>query len=79
MTLTVEVAQGSLTAQSGAAVTSLAGWRTDSAARHRWELTDNQGWYDLILTSPNAPKFQRRLAGRLESGKPSITDPNRGV
>jgi phospholipase C len=36
------------------------------------------GWYDLTLTASEAPGWSRRLAGRLETGKPSISDPAMG-
>ncbi|HEX5377058.1 MAG TPA: phospholipase C, phosphocholine-specific [Phenylobacterium sp.] len=36
------------------------------------------GWYDLSITSPDRPGFLRRLAGRLETGRPSISDPAMG-
>jgi phospholipase C len=36
------------------------------------------GWYDLSVTSPEAPRYLRRLAGRLETGAPSISDPAMG-
>jgi phospholipase C len=37
-----------------------------------------RGWYDLTLTSPQTRSWSRRLAGRLETGKPSISDPAMG-
>ncbi len=33
------------------------------------------GWYDLTLTSPAAPTFLRHLAGHIETGHDSYTDP----
>jgi len=40
-----------------------------------WSLEDSHGWYDLALTLDQSPKFLRRLAGRVETGRPSISDP----
>jgi phospholipase C len=36
------------------------------------------GWYDISVTSPEAPRYLRRLAGRLETGAPSTSDPAMG-
>jgi phospholipase C len=33
------------------------------------------GWYDLVLTVESDPSFRQQLAGHLETGKDSITDP----
>ena len=38
-------------------------------------MADTYGWYDLSVTSDSSAKFLRRLAGRVESGKPSVSDP----
>ncbi len=38
-------------------------------------LTSSSGWYDLTVTSATDSLFQRQLAGHIENGKPSITDP----
>ena len=35
-------------------------------------------WYDLTVTSAAQPGWSRRLAGHVETGKPSITDPMLG-
>ncbi|WP_082119644.1 phospholipase domain-containing protein [Saccharothrix sp. ST-888] len=34
-----------------------------------------QGWYDLTVTADSSDGFLRRLAGHLENGSDSITDP----
>ena len=47
-------------------------------AVHAWALGPTHGWYDLTLSSPDAPAWRRRFAGRLESGRDSITDPAMG-
>jgi phospholipase C len=46
---------------------------------HEWRLEPTMGWYDLSVTSPSAPGFVRRLAGRLETGRASCSDPAAAV
>jgi len=36
------------------------------------------GWYDLIVTVPGDPAFKYRLAGHVENGKDSVSDPALG-
>jgi phospholipase C len=36
------------------------------------------GWYDYALKIQNNESFERRLAGRIETGLPSKTDPQMG-
>ncbi len=45
------------------------------AARDLWSLDPAAPWYDLTVTSDADPAFLRRLAGHLETGRPSLTDP----
>ncbi|HEX3139805.1 MAG TPA: phospholipase domain-containing protein, partial [Rhizobacter sp.] len=40
--------------------------------RREWHLAKTGGWYDLRLV---AKGFERRLCGRVESGRASISDP----
>jgi phospholipase C len=41
-----------------------------------WPLAATQGWYDVTVRSKRAPRFVRRLAGRLDAaGRPSISCP----
>jgi len=49
--------------------------RPKATATRSWPLADTRGWYDLSVTAPGAPLYLRRLAGRLETGRPSISDP----
>ena len=39
---------------------------------------DTGGWYDVTITSSGDHRFVRRLAGHVESGRPSISDPALG-
>ncbi|HEY2039147.1 MAG TPA: phospholipase domain-containing protein, partial [Edaphobacter sp.] len=38
-------------------------------------LAKTSGWYDLTLEVDSDPTFQQRIAGHLETGKDSTTDP----
>ena len=38
-------------------------------------LAASGGWYDFSVTVPASPGWSRRIAGRLETGKASISDP----
>jgi phospholipase C len=38
-------------------------------------LAKSFGWYDLVVTSSADASFERRLAGHVETGKDSVTDP----
>jgi phospholipase C len=40
-----------------------------------WALKDSAGWYDLVVTAASSTTFLRRLAGRVETGRPSTSDP----
>jgi len=41
-------------------------------------LKDSHGWYDFILTINGAEAFERRYAGRVETGKENFSDPYMG-
>lgn len=41
----------------------------------RRSLETSSGWYDFSVTSASHPGFSRRFAGRLETGRDSISDP----
>jgi phospholipase C len=40
-----------------------------------WALEDSAGWYDLAVTAEGSASFLRRLAGRVETGRPGTSDP----
>ncbi len=62
--------------------TALQSWTVELAAgarvTHRWPLTASRGWYDLSVRLQDKGGYLRRLAGRLETGADSITDPAAG-
>jgi phospholipase C len=33
----------------------------------------DRGWYDVEVTAPQDATFRRRLTGRLETGRPTVT------
>jgi len=40
-----------------------------------WSLHSSYGWYEFTITTDSDPSFQQRLAGHLETGHASMTDP----
>ena len=49
--------------------------RPGGRATHVAELRRSNGWYDLSVVSDRDPAFLRRLAGHVETGRPSTSDP----
>jgi phospholipase C len=45
------------------------------ALEKRWSLKSSFGWYDLSIKADADPSFLRRLAGHLENGRDSVSDP----
>ncbi|WMD18060.1 phospholipase C, phosphocholine-specific [Achromobacter seleniivolatilans] len=43
-----------------------------------WNMSGSAGWYDISLRDQDDPAFLRRLAGRIETGAPSTSDPAMG-
>jgi phospholipase C len=43
-----------------------------------WSLARTMGWYDLAITVDGDARFKYRLAGHLENGEDSISDPAMG-
>jgi phospholipase C len=46
-----------------------------STFTHSSELHDSFGWYDLTVQVDSDASFQRQLAGHVETGRDSVTDP----
>jgi phospholipase C len=44
-------------------------------ARLELSLQKSQGWYDFIVLVEEYPGFEKRYAGRVETGRPGISDP----
>ena len=57
-------------------------WATTLApgtqAHRRWPLKPSGGWYDFTVITPRNPNFWERYAGRIETGRDSISDPAMG-
>jgi phospholipase C len=48
------------------------------AIEKRWPLKSTFGWYDLSVKADADPGFLWRLAGHLENGRESVSDPALG-
>jgi phospholipase C len=44
-------------------------------ASRTWDLAGTGGWYDLQVACDSDPRFARRLAGRVETGRVTTSDP----
>jgi phospholipase C len=62
-----------LDAYSGRTVAQLLAPRQE--LRRTWSLEDFHGWYDLVLRVEGDGGYQYRLAGHVETGRDSVTDP----
>jgi phospholipase C len=49
-----------------------------ASATRQWPLSQWFGWYDLVITVDGEPQFENRLAGHLETGQSSFSDPLMG-
>lgn len=47
----------------------------EGRASHSWQLAANGYWYDLSVQLKEDPFYLRRFAGRMETGRDSISDP----
>lgn len=56
-------------------------WQIETAVNENsldWDMDDFGGWYDFSVSLVDDPSYQRRFAGRIETGKDSISDPHMG-
>jgi phospholipase C len=44
----------------------------------QWELEDSGNWYDFEVSCDADPSYLRRIAGRVETGRHSVSDPAMG-
>ncbi|MEV6174579.1 phosphocholine-specific phospholipase C [Streptomyces sp. NPDC051954] len=49
--------------------------RRGATVRHTFDLGVSKQWYDLTVTSEADSAFLRRFAGRVENGRPGVSDP----
>ena len=63
-------------------------YTTDTTTHHlrqgeelskHWHLRHSHGWYDFIIKVNSDISFQRRIAGHVETGENSMTDPAIGA
>ena len=50
-------------------------WRGRHGEAYRAHWRERLGWYDLAVTTSASAAFLRRLAGRVETGRASVSDP----
>jgi phospholipase C len=50
----------------------------ESFEEFEWSLRQFFGWYDLVITVASDPTFEYRLAGHVETGRDSYSDPAMG-
>ena len=53
--------------------------QSDSAFTYSRDLRESFGWYDFTVETDSDASFQRRLAGHVETGRDSVTDPAIGA
>jgi phospholipase C len=53
--------------------------RPNDTLEKYWPLDSSFGWYDLAVSVDSNPLFERRLAGHVETGKDSMSDPAIGA
>lgn len=46
---------------------------------HRWSLHGSASWYDFSVTAGAIPGYERRFAGRVETGRHGLSDPAMGT
>ncbi len=65
-------------------VNNYTGERIEAKLGHRqiltntWPLARSFGWYDLLITVESDPGFMQRIAGHVETGRDSVSDPAMG-
>jgi phospholipase C len=62
-------------AYAGAHPTASFRLRPGERVVHTVDLRRSHGWYDLAVTTDRDPAFLRRLAGHVETGRASTSDP----
>ena len=49
--------------------------RPGQSFQKRWSLKSSFGWYDVVVETDTDPNLLRRLAGHVENGEDSASDP----
>ena len=47
-------------------------------ASRTWKLGSSGGWYDFTILASTLPRWERRFAGRVETGRDTVSDPAMG-
>jgi phospholipase C len=50
-----------------------------AAAQQHWELATSGQWYDFAVACDSDPAYLRRFAGRVETGRHTVSDPAMGL
>jgi phospholipase C len=50
-----------------------------ASAEQHWDACDSGQWYDFAVTCDADPAYHRRFAGRVETGKHTVSDPAMGL
>ncbi|VWB58239.1 phospholipase C [Burkholderia latens] len=53
--------------------------RAGEQSELHWKLDSTGHWYDFIVTADSDASFSRRIAGRVETGRHSVSDPAMGL
>ena len=51
----------------------------NSVGELSWPVANSGNWYDFSVSTSVSPTFKRRFAGRIETGKDSVSDPAMGM
>lgn len=51
----------------------------NSVGELSWPVADSGNWYDFSVGASTSPSFKRRFAGRIETGKDTVSDPAMGA
>jgi len=58
-------------------------WKVSVLGGHQmgyyWDLDSTGCWYDFLVTADSDGNFSRRIAGRVETGKHTVSDPGMGL
>lgn len=75
--ITVDISDNAFSSVGKTITLGAAGTKSGTAI-HIFDTVKGQGWYDFSITVTENNVFEKRYAGRVETGKPGITDPVMG-
>lgn len=53
--------------------------RAGGQSELHWQFDSTGHWYDFVVTTDSDASFSRRMAGRVETGRHSVSDPAMGL